>query len=105
AIRAADAAHAGAVWQCIGEIRRGSGFDKAVGASQCVQIMTGAAVPRGADSVVMIEHVRIAGQSVTFERPAELGKNIVPAGNEARAGQELLPAGKRVGYAGKGRRG
>jgi molybdopterin molybdotransferase len=99
AVRAADAAHAGAVLQCIGEIKAGSGFDKAVGAGQCVQIMTGAAVPRGADSVVMIEHVRIAGQSVTFERPAELSKNIVPTGSEARAGQELLPAGTRLSYA------
>src|SRR5580693_5294493 len=99
AVRAADAAHASAVLQCIGEIKAGSGFDKTVGAGECVQIMTGAAVPRGADSVVMIEHVRIAGQSVTFDRPAELGKNIVPAGSEARAGQELLPAGARLSYA------
>ncbi len=99
AVRAVDATHAGVVLQCIGEIKAGSGFAKAVDAGQCVQIMTGAAVPRGADSVVMIEHVCISGQSVTFERPAEFGKNIVPTGSEARAGQELLPVGTRLSYA------
>jgi molybdopterin molybdotransferase len=61
--------------------------------------MTGAAVPRGADSVVMIEHVHIAGARVTLERIAETGKNIVPRGSEARAGRELLPVGTRLSYA------
>lgn len=99
AVRAADVAQAGRVLQCIGEIRAGGAFDKLVGAGQCVQIMTGAAMPRGADAVVMIEHVHISGESVTFDRPAELGKNIVASGSEARAGQELLPAGTRLSYA------
>src|SRR6202035_2560084 len=37
AVRAADAAHAGAALQCIGEIKAGAGFDKEIGAGQCVQ--------------------------------------------------------------------
>jgi molybdopterin molybdotransferase len=98
AVRAADAV-AGATLRCIGEIKAGSGFDRTVGAGECVQIMTGAATPRGADAVVMIEHTKISGDSVTFARAAEPGQNIVPRGREARAGQQLLAPGTRLGYA------
>ena len=65
----ADDARPGATLRSIGEVRAGSGFDGAVGAGECVQIMTGAAVPKGADAVVMIEHVSIEGDRVTFSRP------------------------------------
>ena len=59
-MRAADTV-AGATLRCIGEIKAGSGFDRTVGAGECVQIMTGAATPRGADAVVMIEYAKISG--------------------------------------------
>jgi molybdopterin molybdotransferase len=61
--------------------------------------MTGAAVPPGADAVVMVEHARLADGRVTFERAAERGQNIVQRGREARAGQELLPIRTRLGVA------
>jgi molybdopterin molybdotransferase len=68
--------------------------------------MTGAAVPPGADAVVMIEHTKLedadsAGRSsqVLFERDARAGQNIVPQGSEAAAGQGILAPGTRLGYA------
>jgi len=64
-----------------------------------VQIMTGAAVPSGADAVVMIEHTKRDGDQVRFERDALAGQNFVPRGSEARAGQTLLTPGMRLGYA------
>jgi len=66
---------------------------------QCVQIMTGAPVPSGADAVVMIEHVKVVSGAVTVERAAKIGDHIVPAGSEARANQVVIPRGKRIGYA------
>jgi len=98
ALRADDAVP-GATLRCIGEIKAGSGFDGVVGAGECVQIMTGAAVPAGADAVVMIEHVSIDGDRVMLSRAATPGQSIVARGKEARAGQQLLPAGTRLGYA------
>jgi molybdopterin molybdotransferase len=98
AVRADDATP-GATLHCIGEIKAGSGFDGAVGKGECVQIMTGAAVPAGADSVVMIEHVSVDGDRVMFSRPTTRGQAIVARGNEARAGQQLLAPGIRLGYA------
>jgi molybdopterin molybdotransferase len=98
AVRADDAL-SGATLRCIGEIKAGSGFDGVVGPGECVQIMTGAAVPAGADAVVMIEHVSIDGQRVMLSRPTTRGQSIVPRGKEARAGQRLLAGGTRLGYA------
>ena len=63
------------------------------------EIMTGAAVPAGADAVAMLEHVEREGGSVRLLPPRTLepGENIVPQGAEARAGDEVLAAGMRVG--------
>jgi molybdopterin molybdotransferase len=98
AVRAEDAV-SGATLRCIGEIKAGSGFDGVVGRGECVQIMTGAAVPPGADSVIMIEHVSLDGDRVLLSRPVTRGQSIVARGKEARAGQQLLAAGTRLGYA------
>lgn len=98
AVRSEDAA-SGATLRCIGESKAGSGFDGVIRRGECVQIMTGAAVPAGADAVIMIEHVSIDGDRVMLSRPATRGQSIVARGKEARAGQQLLSAGTRLGYA------
>jgi molybdopterin molybdotransferase len=98
ALRADDAVP-GATLRCIGEIKAGSGFDGVVRPGECVQIMTGAAVPAGADAVVMIEYVSIDGDCVMLSRPATRGQSIVARGREARSGQQLMAAGTRLGYA------
>ena len=63
------------------------------------EIMTGAAVPSGADAVAMIEHVERVGESIHLRQPRTLktGENIVPQGAEARAGEVMLEAGIRLG--------
>ena len=63
------------------------------------EIMTGAAVPDGADAVAMIEHVERTFDAIRLLRPRTLesGENIVPQGAEARAGDEVLQAGTRLG--------
>jgi len=101
AVRAADCREAGAKLRVIGEIRAGGKFVGAVNAGECVQIMTGAAMPPGADAVVMIEHTRASAKQneVVIERAAEAGMNIVPRGAESRAGDPLLGVATRMGYA------
>ena len=98
AVFAADV-KAGATLKCTGEIKAGDRVTKELWAETCVQIMTGAAVPSGADAVVMIEHTKRDGDQVRFERDAMAGQNFVPRGSEARAGQTLLAPGMRLGYA------
>jgi molybdopterin molybdotransferase len=92
AVFAADA-KAGAKLRCTGEIKAGDRVTKELWAETCVQIMTGAAVPSGADAVVMIEQTKRDGDEVRFDRDAAPGQNIVPHGSEARAGQTILSPG------------
>ena len=98
AVRSKEAAP-GTKLKCVGEIKAGDTVKEALAAGTCVQIMTGAAVPPGADAVVMIEHTQREGDVVRFERAAQAGQNIVPRGSEAAAGQTILRTGTRLGYA------
>jgi len=99
AVRAADAPAPGARLECVGELRAGGRLDAAVLPGQCVEIMTGAAMPSGADSVVMIEHTKREGRTILLERAAQLGEHFVPRGSEARAGALLVAPKTRLGYA------
>src|SRR2546429_2447330 len=89
----------GAQLKCVGEIKAGDTVREALAAGTCLQIMTGAAVPTGADVVVMIEHTSREGDVVRFERAAQPGQNIVPRGSEAAAAQTILTQGMPLGYA------
>jgi molybdopterin molybdotransferase len=84
--------------EVIGEVRAGESFSGEVGARQAVEIMTGAPVPRGADAVVMLEHVRRAGSRVIAGQAAASGQFINPQACEARAGEILLDPGKRLDF-------
>ena len=85
--------------KCAGEIKAGDTVTQALTPGTCVQIMTGAAVPAGADAVIMIEYTQRERDLVRFERAAQPGQNIVPRGSEARAGQTILRPGARLGFA------
>ena len=99
AVRSADVAAVPATLLLAGEVRAGGQFAGDVARGQCVQIMTGAPVPSGADAVVMIEHTAPAGDSVVIRRSVAAGENVVPRSKEARCGDEILAAGIRFGYA------
>jgi len=62
------------------------------------EIMTGAPIPPGADSVLMIEHVETSGDMVRLLPPRTIkpGENIVEQGAQARKGDELLPVGSTM---------
>jgi molybdopterin molybdotransferase len=99
AARSADLAHPDAKLKLIGESRAGVAFDGKVTPGACVQILTGAPVPAGADAVVMVEFTHVADDMVTFDRVAKPGQNYVLAGAETRVGEVVLKRGARLGYA------
>jgi molybdopterin molybdotransferase len=98
AVRAKEVVPGGRL-KCVGEIKAGDTVREGLVPGTCVQIMTGAAVPHGADTVVMIEHTQREGDVVRFERAAQPGQSIVLRGSEAAAGQTILTSGMRLGYA------
>jgi molybdopterin molybdotransferase len=96
AIRAADLP--GELY-LIGEVRAGESFHGEVAPGQAVEIMTGAPVPRGADSVIMIEHVVVNGEKVRTDRSIRPGENVNPQGSEAHRGAVLIEPGRRLTFA------
>ncbi|MGH9446653.1 MAG: hypothetical protein ACRD3O_13110, partial [Terriglobia bacterium] len=97
AVRFADLASIPATLDCIGEVAAGGHFDKAVSAGECVNIMTGAPLPAGADAVVMVEDTEREESRVTFLRPAKRSDNVVRCGSEAPAGKIVLRRGRTLG--------
>src|SRR5579872_4392885 len=73
AVRASDLAQPGAKLRLIGESRAGVAFDGSVNPGECVRILTGAAVPKGASAVAMQEYTREEGDAVIFDRAVKLG--------------------------------
>src|ERR1043166_2494762 len=57
AIRAADLGQNGtALLRIVGQVKAGDSYDLPLVSGEAVEIMTGAAVPQGADAVVMVEY-------------------------------------------------
>lgn len=100
AVRAADLAQAPAALKLAGEVKAGDSFTGDVGPGECVEIMTGAPMPAGADAVVMVEHTERRRGGVIVNRSVPPGANFVPRGAEAGQGDIQLAAGTRLGYAG-----
>jgi molybdopterin molybdotransferase len=143
AVRADDLTNGKTLLRVVGQVRAGDSYDLPVASGEAVEIMTGAAVPAGADAVVMVEYTETKNQEVDpkadeepqrersenravigddqilditsdekarpqekrteefveIQRAVTTGENIVPAGAEARVGQELLPRGVKLGSA------
>ena len=97
ACRAGEAS--GGNWLRIGgSIRAGEPPANPLPAGAAWEIMTGAAVPPGADAVAMLEHVEAAEGRMRLGtgRTLDAGENVVPVAAEARAGEELVTAGSRL---------
>lgn len=78
----------------IGRSYAGHGFAGRVETGTCVRIMTGAPLPDGADTVVMLEDVAVDSGTVRVERIAQLGANIRRRGEHIRRGDVVLRAGR-----------
>jgi molybdopterin molybdotransferase len=85
--------------EIVGEVRAGSSFDGHVTNGTAVEIMTGAPVPKGADAVIMVEHVERRDNLVIVSREMKAGDNFTPKGTEARKGDVALRVGHKIGFA------
>lgn len=86
----------------VGSIKAGASVENSVvslAPGDCVEIMTGAPVPSGADAVVMVEYTQAVGDQVIVNRGVKPGENVVAAGAEARRGDVMVPRGTRVHHA------
>ncbi len=79
-----------------GRVLAGHPYAGEVAHGECVHIMTGAALPRGTDTVVMQEHVERQGDTVRIGPGHRLGENVRLAGEDLARGQIALLAGTRL---------
>jgi molybdopterin molybdotransferase len=93
AVRDADLAQLPAALRIVGESFAGSPCDRQVKVGECVRIFTGAAVPAGADRVVIQEVVERRGAEAHFSKPVTAARHIRPAGSDFEPGELLLEAG------------
>ena len=102
AVRSDDLAKLPATLDVIGEIKAGERSEKipkTIDPGKTVSIMTGAPVPSGANSVVMVEYSTHHDNRVEITRSTTPGENIVPRGVEAKQGSRLLERGIRLNQA------
>ncbi|MBX3481500.1 MAG: molybdopterin molybdotransferase MoeA [Caulobacter sp.] len=95
AVRRADAAK-DAVLTIVGESAAGRGYVGRLGAGEAVRIFTGAAVPAGADMVVIQEEAERQGDQVRLTHEPGHKSHIRAAGGDFRSGSVLLEAGVRL---------
>ena len=94
AVRAVDIASIPACLKVIGRSAAGHGFNGEVGAGEAVRIFTGAPVPAGADTIVIQENTKAAGNgTVEILEPSSLGEYVRPQGYDFSEGEILLAAG------------
>jgi len=83
----------------VGHAYAGHPFGATLTAGQAVRIMTGAVLPHGADTVVMQETAHCDGDSVRISSGQRRGQHVRRRGEDMRAGDVALPAGKCCGAA------
>ena len=79
----------------VGRVLAGEPFDRAIDSGEAVRIMTGGPVPRGADSVVRVEHTDREEVSGTIQilEGGDVGRNVRPGGQDWEEGNPVLSAG------------
>jgi molybdenum cofactor synthesis domain-containing protein len=81
----------------LGNIPAGSGSKFIVSAGEAVEISTGAPIPEGADSVVMVEYSSEENGTVLIFRPVTVGENILKAGSDILKGERVLRTKRKLG--------
>ena len=78
----------------VGTIAAGDAPDRAVGPGEAIRIMTGGAIPAGADAVVKVEDTTTEGSTVLLRHAPRAREFVRPAGEDLRAGERALEAGR-----------
>ena len=103
AVRAADTTGAGPEapvrLTVAGELPAGRAPTQPVEEGEAIRIMTGAPMPDGADSVVMVEYTETDGDAVRVMHAARPGDHVRAAGGDLAPGDLVFPAGTALGPA------
>jgi molybdopterin molybdotransferase len=79
--------------EVIEDLPAGSISKKTIGRGQAIRIMTGAPIPKGADTVIPVEDTKKEGGSALIFKPALFGENVRKAGEDVRKGDRIISHG------------
>ena len=101
AVRAADTFGCSdaipAILPLAGEVRMGEDAPAALPAGACIAVPTGGALPRGADSVVMLEYTEDYGDgTIGILKSTAPGAHVIFRGDDVRPGDVVLRRGKKL---------
>ncbi|HMT06749.1 MAG TPA: molybdopterin molybdotransferase MoeA [Pyrinomonadaceae bacterium] len=96
AVIAKDTLNAPVQLKIVGESAAGKSWQGTLKSGEAVRIMTGAAVPKGADAVQRVEVTSESDAVVTIDETVKRGFSVVKLGTEIRKGKRVINAGERV---------
>jgi molybdopterin molybdotransferase len=85
-----------AILPLTGVIPAGHPLSESLPPGSCASIMTGGAIPTGADAVIRLEEIRVTPEGIKVFRSVPVGENVAPIGEDVQAGQIILKAGHRI---------
>jgi len=81
----------------VGNIFAGENPSMKIDRGECIQIATGAPVPKGADAIVMVEYTNMSNENeVEIFRPVVPGQHIIKIGSDIKKGLKLLEKNHRL---------
>jgi len=83
-------------FKLVGSILPGVNQDIQIEYGKAAEIATGAVMPAGADSVVMVEYTRMDKELLVM-RPVSVNENVMHAGADIMVGERLLKKGTTLG--------
>jgi molybdopterin molybdotransferase len=103
AVRAADVVHASAdkpvELPVLETVRAGQHPSRALDPRTAIRIMTGAPVPRGADTVIRVEDTDGGETTVAVKDARDAGRNVRPRGEDLQIGAVAVSRGTVIGAA------
>jgi molybdopterin molybdotransferase len=96
AVRSDDIQTVPARLNIVEDVPAGSVSSRTVLPGTAIRIMTGAPIPRGADTVVEVEVTESEGRFVSIKATREMGTHVRPAGGDLVKGALVFEPGKRL---------
>jgi molybdopterin molybdotransferase len=96
AVRSEDLEESGML-RIAGSALAGQAFKGTVKRGECVEVATGAPMPKGADAVVMIENASIVGKAVSFKGPVQPGDHVGRKAEDIGKGEIVVRKGTVLG--------
>ena len=79
-----------------GRAAAGVPYDGVVAPGKALRVLTGAAIPSGVETVILEEDVNREGDQIAFHGPLKQGANTRQAGEDVKASEVVLKAGRRL---------